>query len=184
MRWDDLFADLEAQAQALATADRDAEVAELIRLETSRLHLADRLRAALGSILKVRCVGGVVIAGRLGRVGPGWLLLDEGAGREVFVATAAITSVSGLGRLSGVAESTPLSSALGLGHALRAVARDRSVLRICLTDSGVVDGTLDRVGTDFVEIAVHAAGEPRRRGEVREVLIAPLAALAVLRRDS
>ncbi|HEV2888158.1 MAG TPA: hypothetical protein VGX49_14695, partial [Jatrophihabitans sp.] len=115
--------------------------------------------------------------------GTGWLLLDEGAGREALLAAAAVTSVSGLGRLAGPAGSA-LDAGLGIGRVLRGVARDRSVLRICLTDATVLDGTVDRVGSDFVEFAVHAAGEPRRREEVREVLVLPIGALAVLRRDS
>jgi len=183
MRWDDLFADLEAQAQALLRAERDAEVAELTRLETSRVELAGRLRPALGAAVRVRCLGGMVLAGRLSAIGAGWLLLDEDAGREAFLATAAIVSISGLGRLAGAPDSA-LEARLGIGRALRGLARDRSVLRACLTDSTVIDGTVDRVGADFVEFAVHAAGEPRRREEVREVLVLPIAALAVLRRDS
>jgi hypothetical protein len=183
VRWDDLFADLEAQAAALATAERDAEVDELTRLETSRLQLVDRLRPAVGEQVKLRCSGGLVLSGRLGRVGADWLLLAEGAGREAIVATAAIISVAGLGRLSGPAGS-PLDTRLGLGHVLRTVARDRSGLRACLTDASVIDGTLDRVGLDFVEIAAHAPGEPRRRSDVREVLLVPIGSLAVLRRDS
>ncbi|HEX8094345.1 hypothetical protein [Jatrophihabitans sp.] len=182
MRWDDLFADLEAQAQALLVAERDAEVAELTRLETSRLELASRLRPALGAAVRTRCLGGMVLAGRLSAIGTGWLLLDEDAGREAFVATAAVVSIAGLGRLS--APGSALDARLGIGRALRGLARDRSVLRACLIDSTVVDGTLDRVGSDFVEFAVHAAGEPRRREEVREVLVLPIAALAVLRRDN
>lgn len=183
MRWDDLFADLEAQAQALLVAERDAEVAELTRLETSRLRLASRLRPAVGAMIRVRCLGAMTLAGRLSAVGAGWLLLDEGAGREALLAAAAVTSISGLGRLSGVPGSA-LDEGLGIGHALRGVARDRSVLRACLTDSTVLDGTLDRVGSDFVDFAVHAAGEPRRREDVREVLVLPISALAALRRDS
>jgi hypothetical protein len=183
MRWDDLFADLEAQAEALATAERAAEVDELVRLETSRLRLVDRLRPAVRGSVKLRCVGGLVLSGTLGRVGADWLLLDEGAGREAIIATAAISSVAGLGRLSGPAGSA-LETKLGIGHVLRGVARDRSVLRACLTDAGVIDGTLDRVGLDFVEIAAHAPGELRRRSEVREVLLVPISSLAVLRRDS
>ncbi|MDQ1721384.1 MAG: hypothetical protein QOI26_1118, partial [Pseudonocardiales bacterium] len=109
--------------------------------------------------------------------------LDEGAGREAFLATAAVTSVAGLGRLAAVPGSA-LDTGLGIGHALRGVARDRSVLRACLIDSTVLDGTLDRIGSDFVDFAVHAAGEPRRREDVREVLVLPIGALAVLRRDS
>ncbi|HEX8768525.1 MAG TPA: hypothetical protein VF714_09155 [Jatrophihabitans sp.] len=183
MRWDDLFADLEAQAQALLRAERDAEVAELTRLETSRLELVSRLRPALGGVLRVRCLGGVALAGRLSAIGTGWLLLDEEAGREAFVATAAVVSIGGLGRLAAAPDAA-LDARLGIGRALRGLARDRSVLRACLTDSTVIDGTVDRVGSDFVEFAVHAAGEPRRRAEVREVLVLPIGALAVLRRDS
>jgi len=181
VRWNELFADLEAQAEALQAAERDAEVAELTRLETSRLTLAGRLGTAVGSTVRIRCLGGAMLSGRLSGCGPGWLLLDEGAGREALLAAAAVTSVAGLGRWSG---SPGTAVALGLGSVLRAVARDRSVLRVGLTDATVLDGTLDRVGADYVELAVHAAGEPRRREEVREVLVLPLGALAVLRRDS
>jgi len=182
VRWDELFADLEAQAEALRAAERDAEVAELTRLETSRLTLASRLGPAVGSQVRVRCLGGTMLAGRLGASGPGWLLLDEGTGREALVATAAVTSLAGLGRLSA-APGSAVEAGLGLGSVLRAVARDRSVLRVGLTDSTMLDGTLDRVAADYVELAVHAAGEPRRRDEVREVLVLPLGALAVVRRD-
>jgi hypothetical protein len=182
MRWNDLFADLEAQAHALSVAERDAEVAELTRLETSRLELASRLRPALGAPLRVRCLGAITLTGRLSAIGTGWLLLEEDAGREAFIATAAVVSIAGLGRLS--VPGRALDAKLGIGRALRGLARDRSVLRACLTDSSVVDGTLDRVGLDFVEFAVHAAGEARRREEVREVLVLPIGALAVLRRDS
>jgi hypothetical protein len=183
MRWEDLFADLEAQAAALGVAERAAEVAELTRLEASRLDLASRLRPAVGASITVRCLGATVLSGRLAGVGTGWLLLDEGAGREALLATATLTSVAGLGRLSG-AGGTAVDARLGIGQLLRGMARDRSVLRVHLTDSSVLDGTLDRVGADHVELAVHAAGEARRRGEVREVLMLPIAALAALRRDS
>ncbi|MBV9823264.1 MAG: hypothetical protein JO144_13575 [Actinobacteria bacterium] len=186
MRWNELFADLEAQAEAWQLSERDAEVADLTRLETSRLRLAGRLAAAAGAAVRIRCLGGAVLSGRIGGSGPGWLLLDEGAGREALLATAAVTSVAGLGRLSGPpgGGESRVDTTPGLGSVLRAVARDRSVLRVSLTDSTVLDGTLDRVGADYVELAIHAAGEPRRRAEVREVLALPFDALAVLRRDS
>jgi hypothetical protein len=183
VRWDELFADLEAQAQALSVAEREAEVAELTRLEASRLELANRLRAALGATIKVRCLGAAMITGQLSAVGSGWILVDEDAGREALVATSAILSIAGLGRLTA-APGSSVDARLGIGRALRGLARERSVLRACLIDSTVLDGTLDRVGSDFVELAVHAAGEPRRRGDVREVLVVPMGGLAVLRRDS
>jgi hypothetical protein len=52
-----------------------------------------------------------------------------------------------------------------------------------LTDATAVDGTIDRVGADFVEIALHAPGEVRRRTEVREVLVMALGELVAIRRD-
>ena len=47
--------------------------------------------------------------------------------------------------------------------------------------SGEVHGTIDRVGRDHVDLAVHDRGEPRREGAVREVRIVPLAALLLVR---
>ena len=44
-------------------------------------------------------------------------------------------------------------------------------------------GTIDRVGADFVETAVHAAAEPRRRQDVRDVELLPLRAIALVRRS-
>jgi hypothetical protein len=65
---------------------------------------------------------------------------------------------------------------------LRGVARDRSPVRLHLRDGGTVEATIDRVGADFVEAATHAPGEPRRRPDVREVELVPLAAVVAVRR--
>jgi hypothetical protein len=66
---------------------------------------------------------------------------------------------------------------------LRGIVRDRSVVRLHLRDGVILDGTVDRVGGDFLELAMHAAGELRRRKEVREVMVVALAAVVALRRD-
>jgi hypothetical protein len=182
MRWDGLFADLEGQAEALAHAERGAEIEERTRAEAGQLSLVDRLRPAVGMPIKLRCLGGVTLAGHLRQVGAEWLLLDEGSGREAAVVLASVTSLAGLGRLSAVPNTmSQVESRLGIRHLLRGIARDRSMLRAHLFDGTIVDGTLDRVGADFVEIAAHAPGEIRRRGEVREVLVLAIAAIAVLR---
>jgi hypothetical protein len=183
VRWDDLFTDLEAQAEALEVAARAAEVGERTRVEVSGLAVHDRLRAAVGTSVRIRLAGGLPIVGTVQRVGPDWLLLDEGAGRECVLSTAAVRSVSGLGRLSAVPGSEGVvESRLALRSALRGIARDRSAVRVHLVDGDVLDATVDRVGVDFVEIARHAAGEPRRHGEVREVVLVPFGALAAVRR--
>ncbi|MEP6598830.1 MAG: hypothetical protein ABJB98_05205 [Actinomycetota bacterium] len=183
MRWDGLFADLEAQAAALDTAERAAEIEERARIGVAQLRLVDRLRAAVDSPIKLACTGGVVLDGLLRRVSPDWLLLDEGAGREAIVVVAAVLHVSGLGRFSAAASLGVVESRLGLRHALRGVARDRVPVRLHLSDASVLSGTLDRIGSDFVELAAHAAGEPRRRGDVRDVLVVALGNVVVVRRD-
>jgi hypothetical protein len=184
MRWAALFADLEAQAQVLAQAERGGEVEERTRGELGALRLRDRARAALGTPLRLRMSGGVAASGELLRVGPDWLLIDEGDGRELVAATAHLLSVRGLSRYSAVpATEGVVDSRLGLRHALRGIARDRSAVRIHLSDGSTVDATIDRIGSDFIEVATHGAGEVRRRSDVREVELIPIAAIAGVRRS-
>jgi hypothetical protein len=70
---------------------------------------------------------------------------------------------------------------LGLGSALRGIARDRMPVQVWLTDGSVVSGTVDRVGADFLELAEHGTGEARRRGDVTGVRTVPFGALALVR---
>jgi hypothetical protein len=185
VRWEGLFADLEAQASELTAAEFGAEVEGRTRIEGGQLGLIDRLRPAVDSAVMIRCRGAMTVTGKIRRVSPQWLLIAEDAGREAVVSVAAIATVSGLGRLSAAPNTMgQVESRLGLRHALRGVARDRSAVRIFLADSTVIDGTVDRVGADFVEVAVHAAGEARRRGEVRDVVAVAISEIAVVRRDS
>jgi hypothetical protein len=184
MRWDGLFADLEAQAAAFETAERAIEVDERARAEVAYLRLRDRLRPAVGLPVRIRSAAGASAAGTLTRVGSQWLLVDEPAGREAVVVIAAIISVSGLGRLSATPDSEGVvESRLGLTHVLRGVARNRSAVRIHLVDASILDGTIDRVGADFVELAAHAAGELRRRAAVRDVVLVAISAIVMVRRD-
>lgn len=184
MRWAALFADLEAQAEVLAQAERSVEVDERTRGEVGALRLRDRAVAALGSPVRLRAAGGVTAAGELMRVGPDWLLLEEGGGREVVVATAHLISLRGLGRYSAVPHNEGhVESRLGLRHALRGMARDRSAVRITLVDGSTVDATVDRIGADFVEVATHSAGEVRRRQDVRDIELVPIAAISAVRRS-
>ncbi len=183
MRWDALFGDLEAQADALEHAERAAEVDERTRIEVATLALVDRLRAAVGSPLRLQCAGALLLAGDVRRVGPDWVLLDEG-GREDLVPLAAVLGISGLSRLSAVPNSSsPVESRLTLRHVLRGLARDRSAVQVARVDGSTLNATIDRVGADFVELALHAAGETRRRSEVRDVVDVPFRAVAAVRRQ-
>lgn len=183
MRLESLFADLEAQLDAAEAGELAAEVADRSRSEVGRLRVVDRLRAAVGHPVTVATLGGGTERGRLISVGPDWFLLAEGGGpREVLVATTAVVSISGLGALSAEPGSEgPVVARLDLRSALRGVARNRAASTVVLVDGSAVAGTVDRVGADYLELAEHPPGEPRRPAAVRAVRTIPLTAVAVVR---
>jgi hypothetical protein len=182
VRWERLFADLDAQADAderLVLAD---EVRDRTRRELATLRLADRLRPAIGANLSLGVVGAGAVAGQLRGSGPDWLLLDVTGQPDALVALDAVTSVRGLpARSDAPGGAGPVLSRLGLGYALRGVARDRSPVTVWCRDGVRLTGTLDRVGADFVDLAEHPVGEPRRAGTVYGVATVPLVAIAVVR---
>jgi hypothetical protein len=179
-----LFADLAAQGEALDRAELDSEVAERVRGEVGGLSFVDRARAALGSELRFRLRGNIDVAGRLVGAGPDWLLVHEPDAREVLVAIGQLVSVRGLPRASAAPGSAGVvESRVGIRQLLRAIARDRSPVRAHLADGSTIDATIDRVGADFVEVATHLPGEPRRRPEVRDVVTLPLSAIVAVRRS-
>jgi hypothetical protein len=182
VRWQRLFDDLEAQAEAYDAAEFEAEVSERVRYEVGQLRLIDRLRAAVDHQIDVGCQGVGRVRGRLARVGADWLLLAERADRQAMVPSAAITSIGGLGAMSAVPGSEgKVAARLDFRRALRGVARDRSAVQTQLVDGSVVIGTLDRVGADFIEVAEHPPGEPRRADAVSGVRAVPLVAVAIVR---
>lgn len=182
MRWEQLFADLEAQvAEQEALAER-AEDGSRARAEHGRVRLADRLRGAHGQELTIGCTGAGQLSGRLTDVGADWLLLTDAQERQVLVALPAVCSVTGLAALTAPAvEEGSVARALDLRRALRGLARDRAGVQVLLADGTAPTGTIDRVGADFVELAEHPLDQPRRRGAVTGVRALPLPAVVAVR---
>ena len=182
MRWERLFDDLEGGFDEAERAERAAEVAERSRAEFGRLALADRLRAAVGEPVQLDVLRHGRVDGRVERVGPDWLLLAEAGGRQALVPLAAVQSVSGLGaRASEPGSEGVVAARLGLRHALRELARNRAGVTVVLSGGGVVTGTIDRVGSDFLELGEHPVGEQRRAADVRRTRLVTLAAVVLVR---
>lgn len=183
MRWSDLFDDLEGQGESLARAERDAEVADRTRAEVGQLTLLNRLRADVGRRVSLRLTGAVTVVGTLERVGADWLLLTSP--NEVVVPMAAVISVANLPldavSPDGVAR---VASRLTLASALRAIAVDRARVTVMLHDGSTVSGTPDRVGSDFVDIAVHHLDEAPRPAAVTMRTTVAYAAITRVTRES
>lgn len=181
MRWDALFNDMESQFAESERLSLEAEINDRTRAEMVDAGLADRLRGALGCRLAVHLACGDVIHGALSHAGADALVLDEGQ-HQVLVPYAAVVRYVGLGRFS-VAEPSPVRRALGLAHALRALARDRAELAITLAHgagSVRLTGVIDRVGKDYLDLATFTPGEVRRSNHVGQVSVIPFTALAAI----
>lgn len=183
MRWDALFSDMEAQFAEGERLALDAEISERARAETASVALADRLRGSLDSHVAVHLVCGRVFEGTLSHAGADALVLNE-MRHQVLIPYGAVASYAGLGRVS-VAETSQVRRRIGLAHALRGLARDRAELAVTLRHapergSGLA-GVIDRVGSDFLDLALVTPGESRRASQVRQVATIPFAALGALR---
>lgn len=179
MRWDErlagLFDDLEQQAEGLALADRDVEVAEALRAEYSQVDLASRLLASLATPLSLTVEGIGAVDGVLRRAGDGWCLLDARP-QEWVVRLGAVTALRGLADRGLVATARPLTARLGLASVLRGVAEARCETVLHRVDGSTLRGGLARVGADFVEVV--ELGEAR---DAARVDVVPFEALAAVR---
>lgn len=179
MRWRALFEDMEAQFDAAERLISDAEIADRVRSEQGAVTLADRLRGQVGLILRVGTSGGNLFDGELTHVGAEWLVLTKPPG-EVMVPMASIRHVEGLGR-NVASEESRVHKALGLGSALRTLARDRAAVTVHTEGSGArIEGIIDRVGRDFMEIAAVLPGEPRRSARVSAVYAVPFTGISAV----
>lgn len=208
MRFDNLFDDLEGQLEHELTAD-DVEVrAEEERLRLGRLTLRDRLVAidrcesphsAYG--VRVQLIDGSTLALRPATIGRDWFsadLVEEGATPATCILPLA--SVAGLllsreqiaqslrESPSSVSTEPPLAARLTLSFVLRDLCRRRAAIEVRevggdrqSTLRGASHGTIDRVGRDHFDLAVHEAGSARREKSVSHYRVFPFSYVLFIR---
>ena len=181
-RWELLFADVDAEFEALRREEMAAETADRSRREFALVAFVDRLRPAVGAPLRVWLSDGEPIQGVLRQVGPDWMLLAEDEHRETLLPLAEVTEVRGLlARTAAAGAQGAVAAALDLRYVLRRLVRDRAPLLVTLRGGRIVSGTCDRVGRDFLEISEHPPGERRRLGGTGMVRSVPVAAVLAVR---
>lgn len=195
MRWDNLFDDLEGQLEQELSAEELDVRAEEERLRLGRLSLRDRIVAvveaqevdAAGGI-RVVLADGTTLSLRPQTFGRDWFSATiDGAAGQLIVAMAAISSVIFTREQATVSltatpselSQTSLPARLTLSFVLRDLCRRRAAVDVS-TLAGPVHGTIDRVGRDHIDLAVHERGEARRTSAVRELRAIPLTQLLLL----
>lgn len=159
MRWERLLDDLQAHVAQDEVAEHESEVAERVRTERSRLGLPARLRAHRGAVRLVLAHGRLV-AGDLVDAGADWVEIAGDPRGRTIVPVRAIVQLDGLGWSTGSVDD--VVGRLGLGHPLRRLARDREVVEVEDVLGRLLTGTIDAVGADAFDLALHRRDVPRR----------------------
>ena len=200
MRWDNLFDDLAGQLETGLDSEELTLRAEEERLQIGRLTLRGRLTslaggaapasARAGGAVRIVLLSGDTLLLRPTAFGRDWLaadLLDAPAQRVQCVlplaGIAAVVLAPADVAESLVAESertARVSDRIGLPFVLRDLCRRRTTVDLS-TPVGRLTGTIDRVGRDHLDLAVHEPGLPRRARNVSQVRIVPLPHIELVR---
>ncbi len=154
--WESMLADLESRFEAERRTELAAHSAELAEAETAAVTAADRLRGAVGGVVRLRTRSGLPVDGVVRRAGPAYVVVDEGQGLQAVVPVDGLATVTPLPR-PAPPEVRRLPT---LGSLLRETAR-RGVRVRLYTCAGEVVGRLARVGADHVDVALDPEGAGR-----------------------
>jgi hypothetical protein len=196
MRWDNLFDDLEGQLEQELGAEETDLRAEEERLRLGRLTLRDRLRTLSADAdtapVRVSLIDGSTFDLLPRTFGRDWIsgeILDHSSRNSQFILP--LDAIAGL-RLSRaqvgasladvatVKNEPELSRRLGLAFVLRDLCRRRQPVELVLND-GTITGTIDRVGRDHLDLAVHETGTARRESLITHYRVLPFSQVLLVR---
>jgi hypothetical protein len=176
-----VFEELEAEFEAGMRLEAEQETVAALRAEIGETVLWEQLARRAGAHAVAHAAGrrfrGVVVASY-----PEFLVLHDGEGAEHLIRYGPATSVALPAETATPLQPTPAAATrrYRLAMALRELARRREPVRVELVDGGRVDGTIEAVGSDYLEIAEHDPGEARRRRAVKARRFVGLAAVAAV----
>lgn len=169
-----IFADFEARLQSERQREIEAGARDYRRSEYAKIQMLDRMAAQLGQPLKVNVMGAQVFQGTLREVGSGWVQLYSKT-ESVLIPHSSVLWWEGGSRTADINDSTVVRK-LSFGYALRALCAARLPVRIFHTSDGASsEGTIERVGLDFVELSSHGIEGNYRAHEVFGHRVVPIA---------
>lgn len=196
MHWDRLFEDLEGQLAAEWETERAALSAESERLRISRLDLRSRLRqlCASGATAVIELANGRRHPVSLLTLGADWIAVestpDDGAELGRATRIVPLTSLLSIridhgSMLASLEESADTGGAvrerMTFGFILRDLTRRRVPVHLDMLVGDDVHGTIDRAGSDHLDLAVHDAGSARLAGAVQGFRMIPFRAVVAVR---
>lgn len=192
MEWDRLFEDLEDQIASGWEAERAALDAETERLRIARLDLRTRLGVLVdeGGAVAAVLTDSTRVRGRLRAVGADWAAVQPQDAPGLVLLPAHAVELWALDHgalLSSGATAEPLSplrERMTFGFVVRDLARRRSGVTLRTRSGTVLAGTIDRAGSDHLDLALHDAGSPRRARAVTGFRIVPFASVLSIGTDA
>jgi hypothetical protein len=175
-----VFEELEAEFEAGLRREAEQEAVSAVRAELGATVLWEQLARRIGSEMVV-LAGTRVFRGTAAASYPEFLVLHASDGSEHLILYGPSVSVALPAEEAGL-RPTPAGAErrYRLALALRELARRREPVKIELADGTRVDGTIEAVGSDYLEIAEHDPGVARRRAAVRARRFVGFAAVAAV----
>ena len=178
MRW--VFDELEAGFEAGLRCEAEQEAMAAVRAEVGATVLWEQLARRIGGdatvVAGTRAFRGGVVASC-----PEFLVLRAADGAEHLIRYGPAVSIA-LPAEAPTLRPAPPAAARRYQFALapRELARRREPIRVELVDGARCDGTIEAVGSDYLEVAQHDLDEARRRAAVRARRFVGFAAVAAV----
>lgn len=172
---------LEIKTAASQRFEAQARTAEALRAATSEVRLWQQLSRLIGTRVDVQA-DAIHVSGQLAASHPDYLVVDCDSGWTHLIRLGAgVTAATA----PGVTPTGPTSGGmLARRYRLQAAAleleRRREPVRVVLAGGTPATGTIDQVGRDYLQLAQHALGEPRRAHAITARRYLPLAAVTLI----
>jgi hypothetical protein len=162
-----VFDELEAEFEAGLRREAEQETVTAVRAELGATVLWEQLARRIGGDLAV-FAGTRAFRGELVASYPEFLVLRGLDGTEHLIRYGPTVSVALPAEPTGLRPAPATATRrYQFALALRELARRREPVRVELADATRCDGTIEAVGSDYLEVAEHDLGEARRRAAVR-----------------
>jgi len=175
-----VFDELEAEFEAGLRREAEQETVAALRAQVGATPMWEQLARRIGVQAVVRA-GARLVQGTVIASYPDFYVLQGGDQAQHLVRSEATTiALPAEPTPPQPAPSTAAARRYTLSLALRELARRREPVRLELVDGNAVAGTIEAVGSDYVEIAEHDLGEARREAAVRARRLTALTAVALV----